>query len=240
MFIKLKEWFNKEVEETKVLFRSIPILPVVLFVISVVAMNLMAAKLIVDESWISLDAGIVISWLSFLTMDMLVKRFGPRAAIKVNLFAAMINIVVMALLTIAAVIPGDWALNDYGTGMNWWIIGASTAAFIVSGIVNSIIGFIIKKTFKNQQGVAAYTTSSYVSTFIGQFVDNLIFALIFTFPAFGITILAMFMFALAGAVVELICQIIFSPIGFRIAERWRKLDIGREYIDLVESRNEVL
>lgn len=241
MFTKFKTWFNKEWEETKVLFKTLPILPVVLFVVSVVAMNLMAAKLIVDEYWISLDAGIVISWLAFLTMDMLVKRFGPRAAIKVNLFAAFINIIVMCLLTIAAVIPGDWALNDYGTGMNWWIIGASTSAFIISGIVNSVICYLIKKSFKkNPNGVASYAASSYISTFIGQFIDNLVFALIFTYPAFGITIPAMFMFAFAGAVVELLCQIIFSPVGFKVAERWRKQNIGKEYIELVQSNNEIL
>lgn len=237
----MKEWFGREVQETKVLFRCIPIVPVIIFIVSVIAMNLMASKLIVNTSWLSLDAGIVVSWISFLTMDMLVKRFGPRAAIKVNLLAVFVNIIVMLLFTAAAFIPGDWALNDYSTGINWWIIGASTAAFIVSGVVNSILAWAIRKMFKkNQNGVACYITSSYISTMVGQFVDNLVFAFIFTFWFGGLTVLAMFMFAVTGAVVELICEIIFSPIGYRVSENWRKQDIGKEYIELVQFNKESL
>lgn len=246
---KLKNWLKNEVSETKVLFKSLPLVPTTLFIVSVVAMNLMAAKALVNESWIALDAGILVSWFSFLTMDMIVKRFGPRAAIKVNLLAVFVNLVVMGLLTIAAVMPGDWALNDYGTGTNWWIIGASTAAFIISGVVNSFIGWAIKKMFKkNPNGVGAYIASSYVSTTVGQFVDNLVFALIFTFPASIIglwgmermTVLALIMYAAVGAVVELLCQVVFSPIGYKVAENWRKHDVGKDYIELIESRNEVL
>lgn len=39
------------------------------------------------------------------------------------------------------------------------------------------------------------------------------------------------MFALCGMIVELIFQIIFSPIGFKIANRWKKENIGEEYIE---------
>lgn len=241
MIEKINNWIKLEAQETKALLKSIPVVPVILFVISVIAMNLMASKLIVNMEWLSLDAGITISWLSFLMMDMLVKRFGPRAAIKINLFAMVINIIVMLLFTIAAVIPGDWVLNDYATSINWWIIAASTLAFVVSGIVNSFLGWAIKVSFKkNPNGVAAYVTSSYVSTAIGQFVDNLVFAFAFTYWFGGLTIPAVMMFAATGAVVELICQIIFSPVGYRVAEKWRKTNVGSEYIELVQANNRVL
>lgn len=216
------------------------------FVISIVAMNLLASKALVNNNWIALDAGIIVSWLSFLSMDIIVKRFGPKASIRISIIATLINIVVMAVFSAAAAIPGDWGLNDYATGINWWIIGASTAAFIVSGIVNSLLNWVIKKAFKKHpNSFIAYAASSYGSTMVGQFVDNLVFALIFTFPAsmiglWGMTpmsILALFMFALTGAVVELLCQIIFSPIGYKVANKWEKQGIGQEYLDLV-SNNE--
>ena len=45
--------------------------------------------------------------------------------------------------------------------------------------------------------------------------------------------------AAIGAVVELVCQIILSPLGFKIAQNWRKNGVGQEYIDLVEEAQEV-
>lgn len=235
---KFKIWLTKEIKETKILLKEIPAMVMTLFVISIVAMNLLASKLIIDTNWIALDAGIAVSWLSFLTMDIIVKRFGPKASIKLSIIASLLNIIVMAVFTIAALIPGDWMLNDYASGMNWWIIGASTAAFIASGIVNSISNWVIEKIFKDKHSFKSYAVSSYASTMLGQFVDNLVFALVFTVPAFGIGALPTLMFALTGAIVELICQIIFSPIGYKVAEKWRQNNIGQEYLALLEVNDE--
>lgn len=231
----MKEWLKKEYIETKLLLKNIPAIVMTLFVVSIVAMNLLASKLIVDASWIALDAGITVSWLAFLTMDMVVKRFGPKASIKLSIIASLINVIVMYVFTLAALIPGDWALNDYASGMNWWIILASTVAFIVSGIVNSITNWMIQKSFKNRHEFKAYAISSYASTMLGQFVDNLVFALVFTVPAFGIGLLPTLMFALTGAVVELICQIVFSPIGYKVANNWKDQGIGDEYLKYIEE-----
>lgn len=235
---KIKKWIAQEYREIVVLLKEIPATVMTLFVLSIVAMNLLASKLIVDASWIALDAGIIVSWLSFLTMDMVVKRFGPKASIKLSIMASMLNIVVMIVFSVAALIPGDWMLNDYATGMNWWIIAASTAAFIASGIVNSLTNWAIEKVFKNKHSFKAYAVSSYASTMLGQFVDNLVFALVFTVPVFSIGFLPTIMFAFTGAVVELICQIIFSPLGYKVAEKWRKENIGKEYITLLEANDE--
>ena len=235
---KFKNWLTKEFKETKLLLKEIPATVMTLFVISIVAMNLLASKLIVDTSWIALDAGLIVSWLSFLTMDIIVKRFGPKASVKLSIVAALLNILIMLVFTIAAIIPGDWALNDYSTGTNWWIIGASTAAFIVAGVVNSVSNWAIERIFKNRHSFKAYAISSYASTMLGQFVDNLVFALVFTVPAFGIGFVPTLMFALTGAFAELICQVIFSPIGYKVAENWRKEEIGIKYLTLVGGRNE--
>ena len=53
---KLKNWLKKEAKETRILLKCIPAPVLTLFVISIVAMNLLANKLIVNESWIALDA----------------------------------------------------------------------------------------------------------------------------------------------------------------------------------------
>ena len=58
-----------------------------------------------------------------------------------------------------------------------------------------------------------------MSTFIGQFVDNLLFALIVSKVFFGWTLLQCFTCAVTGAVAELVFEIVFSPLGYRISKR---------------------
>ena len=91
--------------------------------------------------------------------------------------------------------------------------------------------------FKNKHEFKAYAVSSYASTMLGQFVDNLVFALVFTVPAFGISFLPTLMFALTGAIVELICQVIFSPIGYKVANNWKEQGIGDEYLKELGLKN---
>ena len=39
--------------------------------------------------------------------------------------------------------------------------------------------------------------------------------------------------ALTGAVAELIMEILFSPIGYRIVTHWRLHSVGQEYLDFI-------
>ena len=74
-FIK-KEW-----NEFCVLLKSVPVLVVVFFVLSVFSMNHLANKSIdIPVEWLALDCGIIVSWFAFFTMDILTKHFGPKAA----------------------------------------------------------------------------------------------------------------------------------------------------------------
>ena len=74
------KWLRDEYKITIILLRSIPASVVALFVISVIAMNILANKTLIQEEWIAIDGGILISWLSFLSMDVVVKHFGPKAS----------------------------------------------------------------------------------------------------------------------------------------------------------------
>lgn len=94
---------------------------------------------------------------------------------------------------------------------------------------------------KNPDGKLAYAMRTYVSTFIGQFLDNFIFSVIvFVFFApifwdgFCWTVLQCSTCALTGAVAELLMEIVFSPIGYRITQKWREERVGTEYFDYLE------
>ena len=227
--------------ETKILLRAIPATVVTLFAVSVVCMNLLANKTLLQLDWIALDGGILISWLSFMCMDIITKHFGPKASTIISIHAAAINLLTCLIFFVASVIPSN--ANDYSAfdgifGGTWFVLLGSTIAFLVSAVINNMLNYIIGKCFrKDPDGKLAYVMRTYVSTFIGQFFDNFIFSIIvfvvfapMFWDGFCWTVLQCAMCALTGAVAELLMEIFFSPIGYRITVRWRKNGVGKEYL----------
>lgn len=242
----LGTWLRREREETAILLRSIPSTVVSLFVVSVICMNLLANKTLVQTHWIALDGGILISWLSFMCMDIITKYFGPKASNKIAVLAAAINVLTCLIFYIASIIPSNakdyTALNEI-LGGTWFILLGSTVAFLVSAVINNFLNWTIGKAFhKNPDGKLAFAARSYVSTFIGQFLDNLIFSVIVFvgfapvfWNGFHWTMLQCIACALTGAVAELIMEMLFSPFGYRITTRWKRLNIGQEYLTYVSG-----
>ena len=91
----------------KILLRSIPATVVTLFVFSVICMNLLANKTLLQLEWIALDGGILISWLSFMCMDIITKHFGPKASNQISLLAATINLLTCLIFFVASAIPSN-------------------------------------------------------------------------------------------------------------------------------------
>ena len=240
----IKKYIQKEKEQTSILLRCIPAPVVTLFVVSVICMNLLANKTLLQLEWIALDGGILISWLSFMCMDVVTKHFGPKASNKISVLASIINLLTCLIFFVASIIPSN--ANDYSAfnsifGGTWFILLGSTVAFLLSACINNMLNWSIGKSFKkNPDGKAAYATQCYVSTFVGQFFDNFIFSVIvfvwfapIFWDGFSWTVLQCTMCALTGAVAELILEIVFSPIGYSIVKNWKDKDIGREYLDYI-------
>ena len=228
----------------RILLRSVPATVVTLFVVSVICMNLLANKTLLQLPWIALDGGILISWLSFMCMDIITKHFGPRASNRVSVLASAINVLTCLIFYVASSIPSnaaDYSAFDSVLGGTWFILLGSTLAFLISAVINNTLNWMLGKLFrKNPHGKLAYAVQTYVSTFVGQFLDNLIFSLIvFVFFApifwdgFHWTVLQCTTCALTGAMVELVLEIVFSPIGYKITRRWREQKVGKEYLDYI-------
>ena len=241
IFSAFTAWVRQEWKETEILLRCIPATVVSLFVVSVICMNLLANKTLLQTDWIALDGGILISWLSFMCMDIITKYFGPKASNKIAILASAINVLTCLIFYIASIIPSN--ANDYTAlnsilGGTWFILLGSTIAFIVSAFINNFLNWSIGKMFRNNpDGKLAYVTSTYISTCIGQFLDNFIFSLIvfvgfapIFWDGFHWTVLQCATCALTGAVAELIMEILFSPFGYRIVMKWKKHQVGLEYI----------
>lgn len=231
--------------EAKILLRSIPATVVTLFAVSVVCMNLLANKTLLQLDWIALDGGILISWLSFMCMDIITKHFGPKASSIISLHAVSINLLTCLIFFVASIIPStadDYTAFDGIFGGTWFVLLGSTVAFLASAVINNVLNHTIGKCFrKNPDGKLAYAMRTYISTFIGQFLDNFIFSIIvFVFFApifwdgFCWTVLQCATCALTGAMAELLMEIIFSPIGYRITQKWKAENIGKDYFEYIE------
>ncbi len=244
----IKKRLNFEKNELKLLLRSIPATVVTLFVVSVICMNLLANKTLLQVEWIAIDGGILISWLSFMCMDMITKHFGPKASNRISILASVINLLCCLIFFVASIIPStadDYSAFDGIFGGSWFILLGSTVAFLSSAVINNSLNWFIGKAIKkNPDGKLAYALRSYISTFIGQFCDNFIFSVIvFVFFApifwdgFCWTFIQCAACALTGAIAELIMEILFSPLGYKITKNWKENNVGKEYIEYISQRN---
>lgn len=238
---------KREIYEIKILLRSVPSTILTLFAVSVIAMNLLANKSVnLPVDWLALDCGIIVSWVSFLSMDIITKHFGPKAATQVSIVAVLFNLMVCIIFFIAGSIPGIWGESyvegsetiinsalDHTFSGTWYVLLGSTTAFIISAVVNNFLNYLIGKLInKNSDSFLAYAVRTYISTAVGQFADNLVFALIVSHIFFGWSMLQCITCSVTGMIVELLCEVIFSPIGFSVCKKWKKDNIGKEYFEL--------
>ena len=232
-------WIRDEAQRFRVLLRSVPWFVTVLFAASIILMNLLSHIIILNWTYIALNAGVLVSWVSFLMMDIVTKRFGPGAANRLAFFSLLPYAVVVVVCFIISRI-GTYPELDMILGGQWSILLASTIAFVVSAVVNNYLNVFVGFLFKsNPDGKLAFFSRTYVSTFVGQVVDNFVFGTL-AFVLFPMipgalqvhyTLLQCLGSALFCAVFELVLEIAFSPIGYWICKRWKEKDTGKEYID---------
>lgn len=256
----LKNWIKEEIEDYKILLRSVPAYTVTLFVLSVVCMNLLANKelFVLTKSdgtvWLAMDCGFTISWISFLCMDCICKRWGAKASTKISILAIVTNLGVTIIFNILGnFATGNWgeyytflyaenegeilanvaniAVNNTFKG-SWAIVLGSAFAMFVSSIANSLLNATIGKLSKDDNSFKKFALRSFVSTGVAQWVDNLVFAfLLFKILYPDWTILSLVINASIGALLELLCEVVLSPIGYKMSLDWAKENVGKDYLD---------
>ncbi|MCR5151084.1 MAG: queuosine precursor transporter [Clostridiales bacterium] len=241
-----------DLTDLKMLLRSIPGPVTMLLVMSTITMNLAANKIIWSGliingvPFVSITGGIFLSWIIFLLMDIVTKTFGTKAAIKLTVTAAVINAFAVCFLACIAAFPAKYPFEGASSVFDtlfgfkalaapqpWQILVSSTVAYIVSGVINAVVHGALGKLFKkNPDGKTAFYVRSYTSTIIGQFADNFVFAAL-AFKVFApfYTYSTITGIALAGALLELVCEVVFSPVGYRICSKWQSDGVGRDYLE---------
>lgn len=222
---------TETVKTTETKLREMPLWVLIGAFLTPVLMNLLANKSIdTGVDWLALDCGIFISWTAFLCMDLITIHAGLKATMFVALASTAVNIIVAVLFALVAAVPGTWgeaysfgesagaALDNTFRG-NWYILFGSCIAYLTSAMFNSVLNSQIG-TWANSRTFRGFAARTYISTAVGQFVDNIVFALIVSTTLFGWTITQCITCSIAGACVELLCEIVFSPIGFRESKKW--------------------
>ena len=143
-----------------------------------------------------------------------------------------LNLMMALLFFLASRIPGVWGESfvegseteinralDNTFGGTWYIILGSSVAFLSSAVLNNFLNYGIGLLMHGKESFGVFALRSYVSTFLGQLADNLIFALIVSRLFFGWTLLQCFTCALTGALLELLFEVLFSPLGYRMSKR---------------------
>ena len=233
---------KRELEDYRVLLRNIPSLVIALFIVSVIMMNLLANKELFTMKYLALDCGFCLSWVSFLCMDIICKRFGGKAAAKISILAIAVNALACLIFWLLSLSPGMWgqyyetgeitvndALNATFGGA-WYVVLGSSIAMLCGAITNSGINHTVAKHLKST-GFKAFAIRSFTSTGLGQFVDNFVFATIVSVHFFGWSWPQVFFCSVTGALMELLCEVVFSPVGYRVSENWEKERVGEQYID---------
>lgn len=243
---KITSFVSRECEDFKILLRNIPSLTISFFILSVVCANLLANKELVSFKYLALDCGFTFSWIMFLCMDVICKRWGARASIKVSLLALFVNLCLTLIFAILSKAPGMWGefyateniqVNDALNatfGGSWYVVLGSSLAFLTSSVVNSVMNIAVGSLFKSD-GFFAFAARSYISTAVGQFVDNLIFATVVSKIFFGWTWTQVFICSAIGAFFELLCEVAFSGLGYKIVKKWEKENVGKAYFEYREK-----
>ena len=231
---------RRELEDYRLLLRNIPSLVVALFILSVVLMNFLANKEFISFKYLALDCGFILSWISFLCMDIICKHFGGKAAVKISILAMFTNVLVCLMFALLSMSPGMWgqyyetgsmevnrALNSTIAG-TWYIVLGSSAAMICGAITNSAVNHGVSQIL-TRGGFRDFAIRSYASTCLGQFVDNFVFAMIVSVHFFGWTWLQVLFCSITGAVMELLCEVVFSPFGYKVCKNWERDNVGAPY-----------
>ena len=149
------------------------------FVTALVVSNIIAVKL-VEISGQVFPAGLVIFPLSYVLGDVLAEVYGFRAARAVIWLGFACNLLAVAAIQIAIVLPaaGFWSENqgpyEDVLGVTWRLFVASLAAYLVGELANALVLARMKAATRGRF-LWARTIGS---TIVGQGLDSLVFVTI--------------------------------------------------------------
>lgn len=243
-------YFESIRKEYTILLRSVPSMVIAAFVLSVVLMNLLAGRELYRSDWFCLNSGLSLSWVAFLCMDCICKRFGGKAAARISLLAIAVNMFCAVLFWLLMKTPGRWAgyyasadpavgemitagIDSTFAGA-WYIVVGSSVAMAVSSLVNSVLNQWIGAR-SDRGDFAGFAKRSLLSTCAAQFVDNFVFSAMVSHVFFGWTWTQVLICSFTSMLIEMAFEAVFSPLGYRVSRTWEEEQVGEAYIQYMEE-----
>lgn len=209
--MKSKNIFKEFINQIK----SIPVLIMVIFTVTIVVMNLIATKTIYQNDFIAIDGGIILMWLVVILSDLVTTAKGPKATICMTIFGIAVNLVASLIFYLVSLIPGGPNFDAFKEvlGGSFFIIISSTISFICSSTLNAFLNHGIHGLFtKNYEGKLAFSVCCQVSTLISQILDNFLFNIL-AYVLFAPLFLGEFKWSLTQCI---FCALLYAAISMFI------------------------
>lgn len=190
-----------------------------IYCVFTVVQNLFEMKTLGTEAFAFGGGGIMLSWATFMIMDITTELFGKKDTMKVYTMAGLINLFIVVLAQVVIAIPGVYPEQNvafeqiFSNGIRTAL--ASFAAFWVGNYVNMHIMVGMKNKANGSSSKFLFFSRAVVSTIFGQFVDNMLFATL-AFAPIGISVFEMrwidiLTSALFGTFMETLIESVFVP-----------------------------
>ena len=184
-----------------------------------VVMNIFANKaLSFGTSIIIMDGGLLISWLAFAIPNIILEVYGTKLAKTVSYIVATISFTIFILGYIITKIPTLPSYAEQSTHFAYIfdngirVIISSSIAFIIGGLINIHIIDAMKSKIKNDNAFKFFMRA-FLSSVVGQFVDNFLFQFL-AFAPIGLSLYEMkfidiWTAVISSTVIEVLIESIF-------------------------------
>lgn len=189
------------------------------YAVFTVMQNLFEMKTLGTEAFAFGGGGGLLSWATFMIIDITTELFGKKDTMKLYTFAGIINLFIVVLAQVIIALPGVYPEQNeafrliFSNGIRTTL--ASFTAFWVGNYVNMTIMIKMKESASNSNSKLLLFFRAVVSTIFGQFVDNAFFATLAFAPigisAFEMTWRDIFTSSCFGTFMETLNESIFVP-----------------------------
>lgn len=164
-----------------------------IYAVFTVVQNLFEMKTLGTSAFAFGGGGIMLSWATFMIMDITTELFGEKETMKIYTFAGLINLFIVILAQVVIALPGVYPEQNvafaqiFSNGIRTAL--ASFTAFWFGNFINMKIMSKMKKQ-ANSNSRMLFFARAVISTIFGQFVDNFLFASL-AFAPIGLSLFEM-------------------------------------------------
>jgi len=190
-----------------------------IYAVFTVVQNLFEMKTLGTEAFAFGGGGGLLSWATFMIIDISTELFGKKDTIKLYTFAGIINLFIVTLAQVIIALPGVYPEQNeafrliFSNGVRTAF--ASFAAFWVGNYINMTVMIKMKDMCGEKDSKFLLFVRAVLSTVVGQFIDNFTFASL-AFAPIGLSAFEMewkhiFTSSCFGTFMETVNESIFVP-----------------------------